>query len=67
MKKIIKCISCEAEIHERDIVALNKKLFGKDTKKYYCMKCMAQYYDITVEDLLDKIEAFKEDGCELFK
>lgn len=67
MKRIIKCTACEAEIHKRDITALNKKLFGKETKKFYCLSCMAQYYNITEEELLDKIEAFKEEGCELFK
>lgn len=67
MKRLIKCCSCDVEIHKRDIIALNKKLFGKQTRKFYCLKCMALYYDVTEEELLDKIEAFKEEGCELFK
>ena len=67
MKKIIKCCFCKTEIKKKDLIALNQKLFSKDTKDYYCLPCMAQYFEVTEEDLLNKIEAFKEDGCELFK
>lgn len=28
--------------------------------------CLAEYLDCTVQELLDKIEEFKEEGCKLF-
>ena len=31
------------------------------------MDCLADFLNVTVEELLDKIEEFKEEGCELFK
>ena len=31
------------------------------------MDCQASYLGTTVEDLLEKIEEFKEEGCTLFK
>lgn len=31
------------------------------------MDCLADYLGTTVEDLLDKIEEFKDEGCTLFK
>ena len=43
------------------------KLLGKDIREYYCIECLAAYLEVTPEDVKDKIEMFKEDGCELFK
>jgi len=31
------------------------------------MDCLAEYLGCTVEELLDKIEEFKEEGCKLFE
>jgi len=31
------------------------------------MDCLAGYLDTTVEELMDKIEEFKEEGCKLFE
>ena len=46
---------------------LRKKLLGKDIVNFYCMECLADYLGCTVEELLDKIEEFKAEGCTLFK
>ena len=45
---------------------INKKLLGTDIQNYYCMNCLAEYLECSVEELLDKIEEFKEQGCTLF-
>lgn len=63
----ITCEVCRRENIEKDVIALNKKLFNKDVKKFYCLKCMAESLEVTEEDLLNKIEDFKEEGCTLFK
>lgn len=63
----ITCEVCVRDNLEKDIIALNKKLFNKDVKTFYCLKCMAENLEVTEEDLLDKIEEFKEEGCSLFK
>ena len=62
----IQCISCGKQPLDKDTIGINKKLLGKDIKKFYCMDCLAEYLGCTVEDLLDKIEEFKEEGCTLF-
>ncbi len=64
--KII-CEVCGKSDIEKDVIALNKKLFSKDVKNFYCLSCMAEVLGATEEDLLDKIEEFKEEGCTLFK
>lgn len=63
----IKCVSCFKENLNKDAIALNKKLLGKDIERFYCLNCLAEYLNTTVEELMDKIEEFKEEGCTLFK
>ena len=60
------CIACGKENLDKDTVGINKKLLGKAVNKFYSMACLANYLDTTVEDLQDKIEEFKEEGCTLF-
>ena len=65
MEKPIKCILCESEL-DRVASGLNKKLYGKKTKKLLCLPCLAEHLDVTVDDLLAKVEDFKAQGCDLF-
>ena len=62
-----KCEVCGCDISNKDIIALNKKLFNKNIKTFLCLKCMAIHLEASEEDLLDKIEEFKEEGCTLFQ
>lgn len=66
MKKI-ECVACGTQNLNKNTVGINKKLLGTDIDKYYCMDCLADYLDVTVEELIEKIEEFKEDGCKLFE
>lgn len=61
------CLACGKKELDKDTTAINKKLLGVDVKSFYCMDCLADYLGCTVEDLLDKIEEFKDEGCTLFK
>ena len=45
---------------------INKKLLGNKVETFYCMDCLAGYLDTTTEELLEKIEEFREEGCKLF-
>ncbi len=63
----VNCVSCFKENLDKDTIALNKKLLGKNIDKFYCLECLAIFLNTTVDDLLDKIEEFKEEGCTLFK
>ena len=51
----------------RNEIGINKKLLGEDIEKFYCLDCLAEYLEVTPQDILDKIEEFKEDGCKLFE
>ena len=64
---MIRCISCGKDGLDKDIIGINKKLIGKDITNFYCMNCLADYCCAAVEDLYEKIEEFKEEGCTLFE
>lgn len=61
------CISCGKKSLNKDTIGINKKLLGKKITHFYCMDCLSDYLGCTVEDLLEKIEEFKDEGCTLFK
>ena len=52
---------------EKDIVGINRKLLGEDTTKFYCIPCLCDVVECTPQELMDKIEQFKEEGCTLFQ
>ena len=60
-----KCCECKKSL-TKDEVALSKKLIDLDTKDFYCITCMADYFGCGKEDLEIKIKEFKEQGCTLF-
>lgn len=62
----INCQYCGVDIN-KDCIALNKKLSGRNTEKFMCIICLADYLGCDEEDLLVKIQEFKEQGCTLFK
>lgn len=68
MKNVKKssCISCGKKNLTKDEVGINLKLIGEDTQNFYCLDCIANFLDVSVQDILDKIEEFKEEGCTLF-
>lgn len=61
------CLACGKNELNKDTIGINKKMLGKGIKTYYCMDCLADYLGCTVDDLLEKIEEFKDEGCTLFK
>ncbi len=63
----IRCIACTKEGLDKDTIGINKKLLGTEVHEFYCMDCLSDYLDTSVDDLLDKIEEFKEEGCTLFQ
>ena len=60
------CIVCGKIDLDRDTIGINKKLLGEKIANFYCMDCLADYLGCTVDELLDKIEEFKAEGCKLF-
>lgn len=60
------CLACGRKKLDKDTIGINKKLIGRDIKTFYCIDCLADFLGCTEEDIIDKIEEFKEEGCTLF-
>lgn len=60
------CLACKKSPLDKNTIGINKKMLGNQLKTFYCMDCLADYLGCSVEDLLEKIEEFKEEGCTLF-
>ena len=67
MKESKTCYVCGKDNLSKDEIGLTKKLIDKKTMNFYCIDCLAEYLEVTTEELLDKIEEFNEEGCTLFK
>ena len=65
MKKLQNCIECD-NILTKDEIALSQKILGRTITSFYCIKCLGVELDCEPEDLLVKIQEFKEQGCSLF-
>jgi hypothetical protein len=65
-EKQVDCAYCGRERLSRDEIGLNKKLIHSQVKKLMCMVCLAEYFEMTKEDLEELVDRFKRQGCSLF-
>ena len=65
-EKHMACIACGKEPLTKDEIGICKKLLGLETSMFYCLPCLADYLTVTEQDIEDKIQEFKEEGCKLF-
>lgn len=65
--EIADCFACGKEQISYNEIGLNKKMLGRSIKKFYCLDCLSDYLEITSQELLDKVDEFKSQGCTLFK
>lgn len=60
------CISCGKKNLTKNTMGINLKLLGDNIESFYCISCLAEYLGVEEQDIHDKIEEFKEQGCRLF-
>ena len=65
MSTKIRCCLCEIGL-DKTATGLNKKILGRKVKKFFCLECLGEHLDTTVEELLAMTEDFKIQGCKLF-
>lgn len=65
--KSFRCYVCSKEPLTKDEIGLVKKMIDKKSGKFYCLSCLAEYFEVTQDELQAKIEEFKDEGCTLFK
>ena len=54
------------KIKEKDVIAMNMKLHGRNINKFYCKKCLMKLYNMDNEKWNSEVERFKQQGCDLF-
>lgn len=62
----MKCVVCGNEV-EKVAKALCQKLIDPKTKRVMCLSCLANHLETEEEELLQKAQEFKDEGCPLFK
>lgn len=67
MAKSHSCKICFKANLTKDEIGATRKLIDKNAKEFFCINCLADFLGCTVDELLEKIEEFKEEGCTLFK
>lgn len=51
---------------QKEIVGLNKKIFGREADKMYCLECILEMMNTTPLMIKEIIERYKSEGCTLF-
>jgi biotin operon repressor len=59
-------MSCGKTSLSKNEIGINLKLIDDKATRFYCLSCLADYLGVSEQDILDKIEEFKEEGCKLF-
>lgn len=59
------CKKCGREL-SADEIGLHKKLCGKMSESFCCIKCLSEHFEVSEEFLKVKIEQYRAMGCSLF-
>lgn len=59
------CHRCGNEVTS-DVMALNRKLVGRQTKRFLCLRCLSEHLETSENELLRLIKELRESGCALF-
>ncbi len=49
-----------------DEVAVTKKLVNRGAASFFCVDCLAARFDVTPDDIRERIAYFRASGCTLF-
>ena len=60
------CVSCGRPV-TRDEIAVTKKLINRGATAFYCVPCLAKYFEVKPEDIEERIGYFRRMGCTLFE
>ena len=61
------CIKCGAALGGDDI-SIYRKLVTRNADEFYCIDCLAQYYNTTREVIEERIAYYRKSGeCTLFR
>ncbi len=50
-----------------DEIAVTKKLINRGAARFFCVDCLADQFEVTPEDIRERIAYFRSMGCTLFQ
>ena len=53
-------------IRDRNALAMNMKMFGRNINHFLCKKCLMKEFGWSKSQWDEKVNEFKEQGCQLF-
>ena len=56
----------QRKIKDKEILAMNMKLHGRNISKFMCKKCLMNMHNMTKDDWDMQVAEFKKQGCDLF-
>ena len=59
------CTKCGGPFGRYDI-ALHRKMVNRGAEEFMCIHCLAEWFKVSEELLLEKAEHFRKSGCTLF-
>lgn len=61
-----RCKACGREL-SLDEIGLHKKMINRGATEFFCITCLARYFNTTEEAMRERIEHFRKEGCLLFQ
>ncbi len=59
------CIKCGKALVS-DEISLNRKLINRNAVTFLCIDCLAEYFKVDKNVIVDRIRFYRENGCSLF-
>ncbi len=63
-KEIYACAACGKSPLTKDEIGATLKFLGKG--KLYCLPCLAEFIGFELEEVKERIQQLKEEGCQFF-
>ena len=60
------CRECDKRIKDKNVLAMNMKIHGRNIDRFYCKKCFKTLHNLTEHDWNERLMMFKQSGCNLF-
>lgn len=60
-----RCRECGRSL-TADEIAVTRKLINRGARSFYCVDCLAAYFEVTPEEIRERIAYFRQSGCTLF-
>lgn len=60
------CCECGKRIKDKNVLAMNMKIHGRQINKFYCKKCFMNLHSLTNDNWNSRLKSFKQSGCILF-